>query len=291
MNFDGILLLNKPRGITSFDLVKALSRKLNLKVGHAGTLDPLACGLMILLIGEGTKFSQFFQNLSKTYIARARLGIRTDSYDMEGRVLEEKDSYFVNENLLIEIIEKFKGKIKQIPPSFSAKKIDGERAYKLARKGNPVFLKEIYVFIYDIKLLEFENPYFTIECEVSSGTYIRSLIDDIGKELGSFAVLESLTRTKIGKFSLLDSKNIESFSQKDIIPIDKALYFLESINLDSQLGKIFYRGKSINVSSNKEGILKVFVNNLFIGIGELKDNVLKPVRLLSHSYLSNILQD
>ncbi len=291
MSFDGILLLNKPKGITSFDLVKALSKKLNLKVGHAGTLDPLACGLMILLIGEATKFSQFFQALPKTYVAKARLGLRTDSYDMEGRVLEEKDSSFVNEDLLRETIKKFKGKIKQIPPSFSAKKIDGKRAYKLARKGKTVVLKEIDVFIYYIKLLEFTSPYFTIECEVSSGTYIRSLIDDIGKELGSFAVLDSLTRTKIGEFSLFEAKNIESFSQKDIIPIDKALYFLESINLDKNLGKMFYRGKSVDISTNKEGILKVFVNDVFIGIGELKDNILKPIRLLSHSYLSNILPD
>lgn len=213
------LLIDKPTTWTSFDVVakvrSLLSKKLKtkkLKVGHGGTLDPLASGLMVLGIGKHTKKLQSFQDEGKEYIAELKFGATTASYDAE---TDEENTFpieqITEEALKQKLVEEFTGEIEQIPPIYSAKSINGKRAYDLARKGEAVELKPIQVTISEIELISFEAPYATIRVACSKGTYIRSLANDIGKSLESGAYLTKLKRTRSGSFLLSDAFELETF--------------------------------------------------------------------------------
>lgn len=200
----GILLINKPKGRTSFSLVSALRKRLGVKkIGHAGTLDPFATGVMILLIGKAfTRLSDQFLGQEKEYVARMHLGITTDTYDSEG--IETGSSTYQPSLIELEdILSKFQGFLQQIPPMFSAKKIQGKKLYELARKGETIERKPVEVFV-EIELLTYSYPYVDIRVRCSKGTYIRSLAYDIGIQLGCGAHLCELKRTRSGGFHLED---------------------------------------------------------------------------------------
>ncbi|KAA6342024.1 tRNA pseudouridine synthase B [termite gut metagenome] len=222
MNFEEgeVLYLNKPLSWTSFDLVarvrNSLCRKLKikkLKVGHAGTLDPLATGVMIICTGKATKRIEEFQYQTKEYIATLRLGATTPSYDLE----KEIDAFYPTEHITREMMEEtlktFVGEIEQIPPVFSACKIDGKRAYDLARKGKEVELKPKLLVIDEIELLEYNPPDTRIRIVCSKGTYIRALARDIGEALHSGAHLTELIRTRIGEVTLAKCLGTEEFKK------------------------------------------------------------------------------
>lgn len=222
MNFEEgeILYLNKPYHWTSFKVVarirNSICNKLNikkLKVGHAGTLDPLATGVLIICTGQATKQIEKFQYQTKEYIAGLRLGATTLSYDMEHEVNETFPTEHITKQLIEETLKKFIGEIKQTPPAFSACKIDGSPAYKKARKGEFVKLKEKTLTIDEIELLECNIPDIKIKVVCSKGTYIRALARDIGKALNSGAYLTSLLRTRIGKITLENCIDPESFDE------------------------------------------------------------------------------
>lgn len=197
-----LLLLDKPKGITSFQLVDAVKKKFKLnKVGHTGTLDPLATGLLILLLEEATRFAEFFVRLPKTYITKVVLGAITNTYDAEGKILERRDVNISCEDV-VKVLPNFTGRILQKPPPYSAKKIGGVRAYELAKKGLEAPLKPVEVEVYRAKLLECNLPQVVLEFEVSGGTYIRSLAHEIGLALGCGAYVWELRRTKVGDFSV-----------------------------------------------------------------------------------------
>jgi len=200
----GFILINKPAGITSHDVVDKLREITKIKrIGHAGTLDPFATGLLILGIGRGfTKKLSAFQKKDKEYIATLRLGAESDTFDREGKIVEKKIEKIPERKEIEEVLKNFLGEIEQIPPAFSAKKIKGKKLYELARKGIKVEPKPQKVKIYEISILEYKFPYLKIKVKCSSGTYIRSLANDIGKKLGCGAYVEELKRTKIGEFSL-----------------------------------------------------------------------------------------
>jgi tRNA pseudouridine55 synthase len=200
----GILLVNKPKGKTSFSLVSAIRRICKVqKVGHAGTLDPFASGVMILLVGKNyTRLSDSFLHQDKEYIGTLHLGIRTDSYDTEGKVLTTSD-LIPTEEEITKTLSQFQGTILQTPPMFSAKKIQGKKLYELARKGIEIERQPVSVTV-NIQLLSYEYPYLSLKIACSKGTYIRSLAEDIGLNLGCGAHLSNLTRTKSGRFSLED---------------------------------------------------------------------------------------
>ena len=216
---EGILLVDKPSGFTSHDVVAFVRKRFNFrKVGHAGTLDPMATGLLILLLEGFTKRSVYFSNYDKEYKSVLRLGISTDTGDKEGNITEEKDPGNINLEKLKEVFSSFRGKIKQIPPMYSAKKIKGKKLYELARKGKVLKRDPKELFIEKLEILDVALPDVTFYVKCSKGTYIRQLAHDIGESLGCGAHLISLERTKIGPFSLEEAVKIESLKEKkDII--------------------------------------------------------------------------
>ncbi len=282
---EGILVINKPTGITSTQVVNKVKRKLKTRVGHSGTLDPIAEGILLLLIGKATRFSWIFTQMEKTYYVSALLGVETDTYDLEGNLLRKKEVN-VSCKQLEEILREFKGEIQQQPPPFCAKKVKGKRAYKLARKGITPPLKPIKVKIYSLKLKKCHIPHFEIEASVSSGTYIRSLIHDIGKRLSTGAVVSRLIRTRVGPFSLNDAISLEDFLKSEnpkhyLLSTEESLRFLPSVFLDYFHGKKVLNGNTIPLKDCfREGSVKIYVDNKFVGIGEVKNGLLKPRRLL-----------
>lgn len=216
-----VLLLIKPIGWTSFDLVKKIRniiiRRLGykkIKVGHAGTLDPLADGLMILCTGKATKEISNYQQLDKEYTATLEFGKTTPSFDLETPVDKTYNITHINRDKIIKSLEKFIGEIEQVPPIFSAKNIKGERAYHLARKGEKIELKPNKVIIRQLELINFDLPFIEIRVLCSKGTYIRALARDLGKILESGAYITRLTRTKIGPYKMKDALTIKIFEEK-----------------------------------------------------------------------------
>ena len=216
---DQIILLDKPAGISSFGCVAKVRGALKaqfghkVKVGHTGTLDPFATGLLILLSGKMTKKSGEFLKLDKEYVATVKLGFTSSTGDPEGEIRSCLNITEIPELSTIEsCLQGFIGKISQTPPKYSAIKINGERAYKLARKGAEFEMPSRKVEIYKIEVLRYEWPELVIKCYVSSGTYIRTLAEDIGEKLGVGAYLTALRRTRIGEFSIGDARKLEEFS-------------------------------------------------------------------------------
>lgn len=202
----GYLLVDKPVGPTSHDVVDAARRILRTrKVGHAGTLDPFASGLLILAVGRMTKEISKFVGLDKSYEATLRLGATSDTMDRTGTVTEQKDRAPVSREAFEAALGKFRGAIDQVPPMYSAKKVGGKKLYELAREGVEIERKPVRVTIHELELVDYAWPIAKIRTRVSSGTYIRALADDIGKALGCGAYLEELRRTSIGGFDVKEA--------------------------------------------------------------------------------------
>ncbi len=215
-DFSGLILVNKPVGITSFKLVHIIRKKLNVKkAGHCGTLDPLASGLMIVLAGKYTKLQDKFMKQDKVYHATIRLGLKTDSGDLDGKIISQSDFSHVTKDLIEQVCKSFIGKIKQIPPMYSALKINGQKLYELARKGITVDRKPREITIYSIDLTDYQKDNFSIRVKCSSGTYIRTLAEDIGKKLNADTVLINLIREEIGNYKLSDALNIDDIKEND----------------------------------------------------------------------------
>ena len=213
----GFILIDKPSGMTSHDVVDYLRKITKIKkIGHAGTLDPIATGLLILGIGrEATKKLSQFQKLDKEYIAKIRLGAVSDTFDREGKISIFKKAKIPKEKEIKEVLKEFVGEILQTPPPFSAKKIKGVKLYELARKGILVKAKPKKVKICKIELLKYKFPYLEIKVNCSSGTYIRSLANDIGEKLGCGGYVEELRRTKIGNFRVEKAQKLENLNSKN----------------------------------------------------------------------------
>jgi tRNA pseudouridine55 synthase len=205
---DKMLLVDKPKGLTSSRVVERIKKKFNVKAGHTGTLDPLATGLLVVLTGKYTKNASLFLKLDKAYEVKVVLGIETDTFDSEGMVLRRSDNEVTREELE-RVLKEFSGDIWQTPPSFSAKKMAGQKAYQLARKGISVDIPPKKVSIYSLELKEFQFPYFTFACEVSSGFYVRSLAHDIGEKLGVGATVVEVRRTRVGPYHVEQAKGLE----------------------------------------------------------------------------------
>ena len=215
-----VLLFDKPAGWTSFDLVRKVRNMISvhlkikkIKVGHAGTLDPMATGLMILCTGKATKRIDQFQEMDKSYVAEMEFGKTTPSFDAETEVDHTYPYQQIQESTLLEAFKNFTGTFDQIPPAYSAKKIGGQRAYKLARKGEQVVMKPHRITITKIELIKLDLPYCTFSVDCSKGTYIRALARDIGFFLESGAYLTALTRTRIGMYNLSDALTLSEFEK------------------------------------------------------------------------------
>lgn len=219
-----VFLINKPLKWTSFDVVNKIRHEISkkfghkkIKVGHAGTLDPLASGLLIICVGKKTKEITSFQNLSKEYTGTFVLGATTPSYDLETNIDQEFDVSGLTESQLHENVKHFKGFIKQVPPIFSAKKVKGETAYNVARRGETVILESKQVEIIHFELTDVRLPEVDFMVQCSKGTYIRSLVHDFGKALNNGAYLKALKRTKIGDYSVEDAMEVKEFIERLIV--------------------------------------------------------------------------
>jgi len=203
-----ILLVDKPKGLTSSRVVERIKKRFKVKAGHTGTLDPIATGLLIVLTGKLTKNAAAFLKLDKAYEVKAILGIETDTFDTDGRILRQTDKEITREELE-KVLKEFHGDVWQTPPPFSAKKMAGQKAYELARKGVAVDIPPKKVSIYSLVLREFQFPYFTFSCEVSSGFYVRSLVHDIGERLGVGATVVEVRRTRVGPYHIEQAKGLD----------------------------------------------------------------------------------
>jgi tRNA pseudouridine55 synthase len=214
---EGFILINKPEGISSHDVVEQLRKITKIrKIGHAGTLDPFASGLLILGVGKNfTKKLSIFQKKDKEYIATLKLGEESDTFDKEGKIKKIDFKKIPKRDEVEKVLKSFLGEIEQVPPPFSAKKIRGKKLYELARSGIMVNLPPKKVKIYEISVLNYKFPYLKIKVKCSSGTYVRSLANDIGKKLNCGAYLKKLIRTKIDDFSIKDAITLSKINEKN----------------------------------------------------------------------------
>ena len=280
---DGIILINKPKGCTSHDVVNKIKHVFNEKVGHTGTLDPNATGLLPILIGKGTKLSYYLINHDKEYEVVLKLGEKTDTADSEGQVIEKREvkDTMLDENNVIDSLKHFIGKQEQVPPMYSAIKIKGKKLYEYARKNIKVEVEPRQIEIYSIELSDINKTEQTISFKVkcSKGTYIRSLCEDIAEKLGTVGYMKELNRTQVGIFNITDSinldelednKNNNDFLQKHLITIEKLfikLYKENEIQLNDKKLQLFLNGVKFSLN-NPEGLYRIYdENNKFIGIG------------------------
>ena len=252
----GSLLINKEIGLTSRQEVNNVSRKLGeKKAGHIGTLDPFADGLLIVLLGSSTKISPFLEVMDKTYLATLKLGEKTNTGDLTGEVVETKEIPALSKDKISMVLQGFLGKSTQIPPLFSALKVNGKEMYKYARKGIEIERKPREIEVFEINLVSFEKDEITFLTKVSKGTYIRTLGEDIAEKLGTVGHLTRLTRTAVGPYSLKDAKKSSEVTELDLLPIEKMLSHIKTFEVDGDLAKKALNGMHFRLPINDENIL------------------------------------
>ncbi|HEY8888828.1 MAG TPA: tRNA pseudouridine(55) synthase TruB [Clostridium sp.] len=285
---NGILNVFKPTGITSFDVVRTIRKISNVKkVGHAGTLDPEASGVLPVCIGRATKAIDYIMGDFKIYEAELKLGVTTDTYDREGKILRECE---VNASFdeITSVINSFIGEIKQIPPMYSALKVNGKKLYELARAGIEIEREARPIVIYDIDILNIKIPYVKFRVKCSKGTYIRSLCYDIGEILKCGGMMWNLQRTATGQFHIEDSINIEDLNEgnikKYIMPIEKIFEKNTKITIEDRFVKFLLNGvvvkdKALNCKFEANIIYNIYNNeNAFIGIADRGNDGVKLIK-------------
>ena len=283
---NGIILIDKEKEYTSHDVVAIVKKITKSKVGHTGTLDPNATGVLPLLVGDATKVSKYLINHDKEYIVELQLGKKTTTADIEGDIIEEKEVQnwiFEDKERLERILQSFVGKQKQIPPMYSAIKVNGKKLYDYARQGKEIKIEPRNIEIYKIELLSVDRNQETINFKVkcSKGTYIRSLCEDIATKLETAGYMKNLRRIQVGSFKIEDSititklkKDMESGNKLNLIPVEKILMDIPTIELNEEKLKLYLNG--VKIKTDKEnGVYRVLINNKFIGTGIIKDNTLK----------------
>ncbi|MGL4977441.1 MAG: tRNA pseudouridine(55) synthase TruB [Cetobacterium sp.] len=279
---EGIIVIDKPIGITSFDVIRVLRRNLKeRRIGHTGTLDPLATGILVICVGRATKLAQDIEGYEKEYVADLELGFKTDTYDIEGKVLDRVENFNISDEAFRKSLETFKGDIKQVPPMYSAIKVDGKKLYELAREGVVIERKARDVSITNLDVMSFDGVEAKINCTVSKGTYIRSLIYDLGEKLGTFATMTGLRRTRVGKEDLDRSFTLESIEKmvaennfSFLISVEDYFKFPRTDIEDETDLKLFVNGQRCKKRIN-EGKYSVYSKNKFIGLGEVTNGLLK----------------
>ena len=274
----GYLLINKPTAVTSFHVTACVRKKLGIKrTGHAGTLDPLATGVLPVMVGQATRLIELLPVSEKRYKARFQTGLTTDTLDITGQVLTETKAE-ISAGMVEAVLQQFRGEIKQIPPMYSAISKDGVRLYELARQGIEVEREARAVFISSLALLSAGKNEFSIDVRCSKGTYIRSLIDDIGKALGCGAVMTALERTEGNGFSLEDCVSLDAFMESDGVgyhnPPDRALQPYSQITVTPAQTTRFLNGGELDMGritlpGNHTNYIRVYGNDRFLGLGQI----------------------
>lgn len=263
---NGVFLIDKELGVTSRALDNRIGKLFKIKkVGHVGTLDPLATGLMLVAVGEGTKAIPFMEDTRKEYVATFKLGMLTTTLDLEGEVVTDDLLPELDLTFLQSVLDKFKGKISQIPPLTSAIKVGGVPLYKYAHKNIDFEVPAREVEIFELELVAYEHPYFTIRTLVSSGTYIRTLGNDIAKLCGTFATTTALRRTKVGTFSVNQAKVIENLGEDDIITISEFLTHIPSVEINADQFNKVKVGAQISLNT-QEVVVKVYYQGKLLAL-------------------------
>ena len=294
-NVNGIILLDKAKGESSNYALQRIKRLFHAKkAGHTGSLDPLATGVLPLCLGEATKISQFLLDSDKRYLAKVKLGERTDSGDSEGVVIDVQRRIDVDYDALVQTLTKFEGEIKQLPPMYSALKHHGVPLYKLARKGISIKRKVRAVTIHKIGLMNFDNNIAEIDVTCSKGTYIRTLADDLGQELGCGAHVIELRRLQAGVFSIDQCRGSNELEQikesfglsgldKVIVPMERAVEKLPEVVLASETARDIRNGQAVSFHElPKSGLVRLYEKENFIGIGIVNaEGEVAPKRLVA----------
>lgn len=298
----GILNVNKPKDWTSFDVVNYLKKLLNMKhIGHLGTLDPMATGVLPVTLGSATKLFDLFLNKVKTYIAKFEFGYMTDTLDATGQILEKSNKTPTIEEIKA-ILPKFLGQIQQVPPIYSAKKINGRKAYEIARSGETIELKPNTIFIKNLEVLDYKTNItsqgllskrlsmeltgdmkileLTLKIECGAGTYIRAIGRDIAKELNTLATMTELTRTEVGIFKLEDGINIKDLTKEEIIskilPTDITFNHLPIIEDETLVFRLI-NGQTV-ITNLADGEYRVYKDNEFVALAKMENNKLKMTK-------------
>ena len=284
---DGVVIINKPKGMTSQNVVSKVKRILNeKKVGHAGTLDPNATGVLPILVGKATKISKYLIEHDKSYEAIIKLGEKRSTGDIEGDIVEKKEiklDKYTSEDIQ-NILNMFLGKTKQIPPMYSAIKVNGKKLYEYAREGKEVELKERDIEIFNIQLknVDYENQEISYIVDCSKGTYIRTLCEDIAKKLNTVGYMKELTRLRVDKFNISNAITLEKLEEKknnsnfeDIIPIESLFSDKPKIILTNKKENLFLNGVKLTFN-NEDGTYLIYnEKKSYVGLGIIKDNLLK----------------
>lgn len=276
----GIIVVDKPKGYTSRDIVNIISHELHeKKVGHTGTLDPLATGVLVVCLGKYTKLVDMLTSLNKEYIAEIKLGVETDTLDITGNILREEDVQVTKEQIL-KVFSKFIGEYQMEVPLYSAIKVNGKKLYEYARSGEEVKLPIKKVHIYELELLSFRQDVITFRCKVEKGTYIRSLIRDITKYLGVVGTMNNLVRIKQGNFRIEEANSLEDIQNHhyQILKI-KDVLTIENYSLNEVEYKKVSNGNSLSLNRKEEELLLTYQDRE-IAIYEKKDDLYKPKVML-----------
>lgn len=279
---NGILLINKPKEYTSHDIVAIVKKITREKVGHTGTLDPNATGVLPLLIGKATGLSKYLINHDKIYIATLKLGIKTDTADGEGKIIEKRDIPNLNKETIEHTLQNIIGKQEQIPPMYSAIKVNGKKLYEYARSGKTVEVKPRQIEIYNTKLLNIDSREAEIVFEIScsKGTYIRTVCENLAEKLNTVGYMKELQRVQVGEFNINNSVNIEDIREnselikKYIITIEEFFKNKPRVDLNNNEINIFLNGSKLT-KKLENGLYTVYLNNKFIGTGTIENNNLK----------------
>ena len=276
----GILLVNKRQGWTSFDAVNFCKRVFGTReVGHLGTLDPMATGVLAVTVGSATKLFDMFLNKTKTYVAEFTFGYTTDTLDAEGQI-EDKCDIIPTLEQIESVLPQFTGEIEQMPPKYSAKKIGGKKAYDLAREGKDFELKPSKVIIHNLKILDYNKGILKLEIECGAGTYIRSLGRDIALKLGTLATMTSLVRIKLGTWNIEDcidiKDNTNEFIQSKLLPIDSVFNNLSTLDNVKMVTRLL-NGQTV-IADLTDGDYRLYKDNEFVAIATSKDKHIKMTK-------------
>lgn len=296
-DINGIFLLDKPQGVSSNDIMQKVKRLFNAnKAGHTGALDPLATGMLPICLGEATKFSQFLLDSDKRYLVTAKLGERTDTSDADGQIIQTR-SVNVDASEILSALENFRGDILQVPTMFSALKYNGKPLYEYARQGIVVEREARPITIFELKFIAYEAPHLTLEVHCSKGTYIRTLVDDLGEMLGCGAHVTHLRRLAVAQYptnTMMDFDKLQLLAENEplaeldryLLPMDTAVATLASLNLTQEQAISVSFGQRVKFENPSKlvGLVRLFsAEGQFLGVAEVdQTNVIRPNRMVNY---------